>query len=453
MIRSTISSKHERIVKSFDSKHHESGVLWLVTTSIAIFLLVYQLSSVSNEYFKYETETDVVYSEPTLVSMPGVTICFDTHSIIKKTFLDEKYPNKSIIGSALSHVISVSDIFEITPSNMSIILNCRYKTKDSFQLHSNNREECYKFYQVMKFQKLHKLCYDIRARSFLLYPLIIVKEGLEEPGTFESFTFNIDLFQNVTSFFVAIHSHDVTPRGSNLFPSYVSRIGAEYIVTSSSNRSSVVNTTTTYGEQDFKIEKTVITSRLLLNKFKFAFNIFYNLYQLPPYPPNCFDYVTNKHSKYRSQDSCKDACLQQNLRNMSDRVPDNSLIREEDIKLGIIDGSKSVFSSKDYSNTTLINLFKKYRDFCSSICQKDCMDKFYETYNMDSETSDDFIITIFPYKALPFYTYYNPKLFFSQFLIQFLSCFGIWLTVDFTSLIGVFTQIDRFFRLRIQKKI
>lgn len=439
--------------------HREKGILWLLITMVASCLLLYQLTSVASEYMRYETETLVIYSEPIYVSMPGVSICFDAFSLINQTELKEKYSNKSVNELDISKVVSVADIFNMTPSNETIILRCKLKTNDSFALHVKDQKECYKFYEVTKYQKLQKVCYDIRAQKYWLYLVERVMQGLEEPGKFEVFSLNLNLFRNVSSFFVSIHNHNFRPRGSNLFPSYVSRNGDQYLVITATNRSLVTNETgnlrSNKTESGIVTDKSVASSQIFYNSFAFSFGIYCNYYIPPPYPPNCFSYVydgrKSEGSKYMSQDDCKDSCLNERLRNVSDRLPDSSLVTEEDVKSGKINGSKLVFSSSDYKNTTLVKLFTTLQNFCSKICKRDCEDKFYDTQLVDTGSSDNFMISIFSYKTLPFYTHYNPKMGFSQFLIQFLSCFGIWLTVDFTTLIDIYIVIDSFLRSRLTR--
>lgn len=445
--------------KKTDDLHRKKGILWFLITTVASCLLLYQLASVASEYLRYETETRVTYSEPIYVSMPGVSICFDAFSLINQTKLKEKYSNKSVNELDISKVVSIADIFNMTPSNETIILRCKLKTNDSFALHVKNQEGCYKFYEVTKYQKLQKVCYDIRAQKYWLYFVERVMQGLEEPGKFEAFSLNLNFFRNVSSFSLSVHNHNFRPRGSYLFPSYVSRNGDQYLVITATNRSVVTNGTGSFRsnktEPKMVIDKSVESSQIFYNSFDFSFAIYCNYFIPPPYPPNCFNYVYNgrksEGSEYMSQDDCKDSCLNERLKNVSDKLPDDSLITEEDTESGEIDGSKLVFSTSDYKNTTLVKLFTVLQNFCSKICKRNCEDKFYDTQLMDASSSDDFIISIFSYKNLPFYTRYNPKMGFSQFLVQFLSCFGIWLTVDFTTLIDLYNLIDSFFRNRFTR--
>lgn len=426
--------------------HREKGVLWMLLASVATILLVFQLTSVCNEYMKYESETDVSYTEPEHVSIPGVSICFDPTELVNITKMDELYPNSSNIPDNLS----IGDIFDLTPSNDTIIKSCRYKTNDSFSLHSKDIEDCLKRYSIKKYQKLHKLCYDIRSRKYWLYLVNRVKQGLEEPGTFESFHMDIDKFKNVTSFNLVITNHATEPRGSNLFPSYVSRNGQDYLIVSMKNRSLVmdVDSLSNDSEPVYHIDKTVESSQLKLNEFTFTFAIYVNWFQPPPYS-NCFDYVSHKESRFRSKDHCKDICLYYSVANISNKLPDKVLITEDNVRSKVVDGTRKIVSKSDYTNTTLMKFFAEFEKVCSEKCRPECIDKFYETRSMDSETSNDFTIKLFSYHTLPFYTHYYPRIIFSQFLIQFLSCFGIWLTIDFTTLISFYVKIDQFFRSRI----
>lgn len=446
----TDSNRNERVIE-------KKGVLWVVVTTVATCLLLFQLSSVSDQYFQYMIETRVVYSQPIRISMPSVALCFDAISMINLTEFQSKFPNKKMDGQELSQTLTISDIFNSTPSNDTIMLECKYKTNISFALQYKKGLECYEIFQVMKYQKLHKLCYDIRSIDYWLFLAERVSQGLEEPGTFIDFSLNETLFTNVSSFTVTIHNHDREPRGTLMFPSYVDRHGESFFITSPFNRSLAVNETNDMDGNGTEIvpliDKNVTASQLFINSFTFSFAIFCNYYQPAPYPPNCLDYESIPEAKYDSQDQCKDACLQYHLQNASVKFPDSVLVLEQDVLWEEIDGNRVVFSSLDYANSTLVQILARYRTFCDDVCKRpDCEEKFYDTHNMDSGSNDGFFISVFSHKTLPFYTYYCPMILFPQFLVQFLSCFGIWLTVDFTTLIQVLTMIYKFFAVRISTK-
>lgn len=121
-------------------------------------------------------------------------------------------------------------------------------------------------YQIVKYQKLHNQCYDIKGQTFQDYNIDLVTQGLESPGIFEVFDLGNGQFTNVSKFTVTIHSFDVDPRGTDLFPTYVDRNSYRYSIESSKSRT----------------ENKIDTSQVELNSFSFSFAIYVNRFLSPP---------------------------------------------------------------------------------------------------------------------------------------------------------------------------
>lgn len=433
--------------------HREKGIIWILVTTIAISLLSYQLVSVAQEYLRYDIETRIRYTAPVHVSMPGVSICFDKLSIVNRTVFEEKFKNKTFDKNSIMETMSIIDVFNMTPLNHSIIKECKYRTIDAFDFKHKQRDDCHKFFEVKKYQKLHKLCYDIRSRKYFLFKVTRVMQGLEEPGNFVEFTLYRENFPNVSNFIAIIHDHQRQPRGSELFPSYDDRKSLFYTIATATNRSMAVNNS---GNSADSIVENITLSQLFVNEFTFSFSIFCNYFLPPPYPTNCLNYnlegVTQANDiKFESQGHCIDSCIEYQLKNHT-KVPGNVVIMEEEIIMKHIDGNKNIFSPIDYTNVTLMRMVKVYEKKCKFICGRpNCAEKFYDTRRVDSGPSDNLVISIHSYKSLPFYTDYLPKMIFTQFLVEFLSCFGIWITADFTTLIDICISIHKFFNSRILK--
>lgn len=461
--------KNQKVPKTNQSINHEKqrGPLYIVVTLLALGCLCYQLWTVTDQYMMYQTETSVFHSEPKLISMPGLAMCFNPLSLMKSDELLEVTNATLNNNDDVARYLTLQEVFNLTPNKSSIFVSCEYKGNDSFTLEVDSKKDCESVYYIAKYQKLQKLCYDFR--SLYDYSPEFIMQGLEKPGEFYEFTFDGDLFKNVTTFEVIVHNQDFIPRGSELFPSVISRHGEEYLVISKENRSRLINESISFEHNNnetgdtnnlntnetidsFEMIKIAHTRQMTYNSFRFNFAIYANIFLPPPYPPNCKDYLSDiKSLKYRSPESCSDKCLARGfVKNSMNRIPQLTLVHEHDVSRKLVNGSLHVINHHDYANVTLIKLYRELFTHCMLMCKKSCVEKFYETNLVDFESSEQFKISLLSYKSFPFVTKFNPKLDLSQFVVQFLSCFGLWLSVDFTTWIEIYTNLDSFVRMRFQ---
>ena len=171
-----------------------------------------------------------------------------------------------------------------------------------------------------------------------------------------------------------------------------------------------------------------------------------------PYETDCINFGNG--SRYESPDECYDDCFWTELYNRSDKTPHSVTTTQMDVDdMGKTkDTYKRQYTSiRALQNSTLQRIIDDASRMCSKKCiRPSCFEEYYATMATTSGPSKDFTIKIHSLDSPPFITNYSPKMSLTEFVIQFLSVFGIWITVDFTSLTTVTTTIHRFFAKRIK---
>ena len=116
--------------------------------------------------------------------------------------------------------------------------------------------------------------------------------------------------------------------------------------------------------------------------------------------------------------------------------------------------SRQFISTGALGNSTLLSIVEKTTKKCAPELEfPSCWTAIYTMKSTPvGQTGTDFTIKMFGLDSPPFITNYSPRCTFTEFVIQFLSCFGIWLTIDFTSVIGIITMVHKFFATRIRFK-
>lgn len=194
-------------------------------------------------------------------------------------------------------------------------------------------------------------------------------------------------------------------------------------------------------------------STLVVNKFGFSFGMYLQTYLPAPYATNCINFGKVNGSKYESQDECYEDCYWKLLHVACDKTSTRVTTTQMDVDDKTKDTYKRKFvSTNALQNSTLKRVVSSFAGRCTMVCnQPACWEEIYTARSLSSGPSEYLRINIYSLNAPPFITNYSAKMSFTEFTIQILSCFGIWLTIDFTSLISVFTTVHRFFKERSLK--
>lgn len=139
----------------------------LVALSIAGFL--FQVYKVSDQYFRYETVTNVKEKERTEFTPSSTIFCvryadlIDNYRVFKETGIRlERVKNKRD-AYRMEGLLTVDQIFKYTPDPQDSIKSCLFRQEDN-DLKFMNRSQCYEIFNVTKYFTQEFICY-------LFYPL------------------------------------------------------------------------------------------------------------------------------------------------------------------------------------------------------------------------------------------------------------------------------------------
>ena len=131
--------------------------------------LLWQLSLVTDEYFKYKVTTSTIVFTPDMIEPMAMTVCFNLFGVLDfkrlkqdlniSVELDEN--NGNPIETKLVDDLTVKQLFDYTPSNNSIIMRMTYKPKDQSRAVVVPIENL----NILKFFRHVNLCYKIEVKN------------------------------------------------------------------------------------------------------------------------------------------------------------------------------------------------------------------------------------------------------------------------------------------------
>lgn len=354
---------------------------------------------------------------PSSIISPGISICFPYTKLLMLDLMTTRFPNISNISKSKIAVMNtqnqmtVKDIFDFTPSPEQVMVNCSFRRPGVPGLfRSPEASHCYAHYNVTKFFKQQYICYMFV--EFLVtnqYDFLRIGNSLDSPGVFFTVHLNDTFFNTSVEIQTVIHRNDVMPQGNKAFPLLLSRNALSF---NYKNVSVSVN----------------------IDRFNMDYSVYVVTYKPPPYTTDCRDYST---MNFESREDCFDKCFTKAMLVLADKVPFASLTAMPIDKLHV--------STEDNANLTYAKAVVKVRRGCQQTCRWDnCNDKLFVTNFIRGQQQDTLEFAIYsPKKPIIFATWIE-KFSFSQYFVQLLSCFGIWFTIDFTTLYSVIESFWRF---------
>lgn len=123
--------------------------------------LVYQVSVISDLYFRYETKTAIIQSISGPIPPPSLCFCIRYTDLIhgekgmkRAATLEERFYYQS--------KLTVKEIFELTPAANESVIWCTHRTNDSIHSFVNQEtEQCNLLFNVSKFYTQDLICYNV----------------------------------------------------------------------------------------------------------------------------------------------------------------------------------------------------------------------------------------------------------------------------------------------------
>ena len=353
--------------------------LFTLTSYVGLF---YQVTVISELYFKYETKTTIVQSISGPVTPPAICFC------IRYTDLIQGYKGMKRAGTLEERFVyqsrlTVKEIFELTPAANESITWCTFRSNDS--MHSDvSTSNCYSLFNVSKFYTQDLICYNIHPRIEPRFLISRVAHSLY----FSHMMFGIRFSKK---FNAADKIHIIVFYGQ--FPWF------------SSDYASITTRLTDFYKMTFKNNKYYVS--FLWNKH----------YLLPaPYDTNCSSIPIEESSQ------CKRSCMIDQLIRIN-KVPSSQFISDP-IDLPHV-------NYYDLNDSSIRDFIVHTEQLCSSKCDTNpCYTDITSTFmdaNSELEIKDQ-AITI--WSRIPLSPVISVKssesLSFVEYLVYIGGCFGTW---------------------------
>ena len=299
-------------------------------------------------------------------------------------------------------------------------MRCKYRKPARAYLYSSTGDDCYAIFDVIRFFKQQFICYQLvnRDRS-LRYEYVDIIGSLQTPGLYFQISLDGDKFLHIAEFQATIHDANLQPRGNRAFSLPMSRTALTVPMPDGGK------------PYDVKYEE-----------FGFTYVAIINERLKPPYKTNCKDY---EQSPFQSQDDCIDSCMIDGLLKDLNKIPFSAVVDTVYKKYHI--------SSEDNKQQVTKNATLWWKSRCAHECrQMACKERLYVTFFVKGGDSDHLTMSTYAMSKPLIFVRFRASMLFEQFLVQFLSVFGIWFSVDFTTLIPVFAGMLKVMGLCIRYK-
>ena len=129
--------------------------------------LLWQLVTVTEEYFRYKVITSTIIFIPDTIKPTAITMCFNLFNVLNlvslkrdmKIFLDKN--NGQLTKEQLINNLTIRQLFDYTPSNDSIVSSMTYKLKNQSHPEVVSRGNL----SILKFLRQFNVCYKIQVKS------------------------------------------------------------------------------------------------------------------------------------------------------------------------------------------------------------------------------------------------------------------------------------------------
>ena len=119
---------------------------------------MWQISSISKIYFKYETSTELKLSIPGELPAPDLSVCFRYSDIFNVSRFNVNRTGDKLSESQnedaikqIQSVVTIADIFEYTPPTDLVIVKCRVRLPDEYRYREFNVSQCRESFKIYNF--------------------------------------------------------------------------------------------------------------------------------------------------------------------------------------------------------------------------------------------------------------------------------------------------------------
>ena len=356
--------------------------------AICFIGFTYQLSSVCDQFFKFQTSSRIEVSSKDTYKYQTLGTCFQQAEILNRTDF-QQYNISQTVEQALANYdeiynLNIDHLFELSPKAANIMKHCSIRHEFDFRLNRLNATECSLWFSVKQVVKGEHMCYFFIPRNNATFSWTKVTTSFKGKGRVYEIVLNLEAVVDATMLVISYQG-----KAEKSLPT-LSRNFAQLINYYSSN---------------------LIQASSLLNVFK----------SLPsPYDTKCLEGL--------DQDECNTQCIIQEVNSKLDRVPFSEFVPNQSKKLKQI-------SYADVLNKTFANLLWHAQQECWKKCTfTPCFQTISFTdsndyYNIKDKGRLRIISTVPKRPTLIISSI--PATTETDFLLYICNCFGIWFGLSF----------------------
>ena len=402
------------------------------------FGLIWQVYVIIQLYLEYKVISQITVATPEFLPIPAVSFCAEFSGVVNHELLSHVLENKNITYDAekyrsrqnLIRVLTLQELFDVTPGTDEVMLQCLYRIKGSYLVYVH---QCKRAFRITKYFYLQYICYQFKQRltkikdptspvskdkrymhnnesnherngrkSIIIdddpFQYNLVAHSLQYQGLFLDIMLKKDIFDNVTVFSVQFSTVNEIPQGTNSFPAIV-----------------LGRTKTVNSDSDF-----------INRRFFVSYQEVRNHYLPPPYETKCRDY--SKTSIYSSSIDCKENCILLKVIKELNHIPQSSIFVDGYIGEGAAEANLPLIHETDMQNETFSSIFFSIIRSCFLKCSRlDCIETLIVTQKQRAEPST----TKYSLKLLVPYgpsilNVTRPKLTIVQFMHLLLNSWSFW---------------------------
>ena len=348
---------------------------------------LYQIVSISDQYFKFQTSSKIEVSVSDQIKYPTLGICFNYIDILNRSNAEKYGIYKSYQEAWLDwrkevSMLTVTQIFSLTPEGSSLVSNCSLRQELHYHLKLRDARKCMQFFSIYKALKGYTVCYNFIPPETQTFPWTRVATSSKGKGHVYSLILRLKRpFGSMTVYVTSRQSLQPFPVITRNFAQIVNLRYSNVLMVSSSRNT-------------------------------FA--------SLPaPYDTNCLVGV--------GQYACLGSCLSQQLRTHLSRMPSSFYINHL--------ANFKIISNADIVNETVAAFVRTAEDECKSRCSfTSCFQEVSFTDSRDyyKNLGEGVLrlIAMTP-KRPALYIQSIPTTSFTDFLLYICNSFGIWFGLSF----------------------
>ena len=348
---------------------------------------LFQLSSITRDYFQYHTRSNTVVLLDDKQPYPSLGFCVYMDQILDKQKLPSNYSHYNLTARML---------FEYTPGTRDLISGCSLQDKLNFGLIYHARESCFNLFTISKALRGNFVCYTFNPKNF--------------PSLSYSWSRVASSFRQKRQLYDIWLSIKIKPNVMMIVMSYVST--ANFFIPTE--------------------------SRCFAQKVTLGFNnvvyvsLHTNTLQALPSP-----YATKCIQNY-NQDTCISACRRAYLA-LLDRLPYSEYIRNSSLDIRILDVN-------DLKNESVAQIVESAHITCAKICSgTPCLQVnsvSSSSISHESQSNVSLKLVSFASNKAPVVTVAVPATFLLDFFLYICNCFGIWFGLSFLSMNPIELRVE-----------